>query len=340
MTKTPAAATSLPPHALRPPSVTGQCQRWVLVPVVCLLAACAATQGTAGTAPRPLALPQDSRPRSPSSRALSGIPLLPDVVTVVPFTLFHHGGVDLGWIQVTAEVDGRWGTYTLDTGSARFWLNAEYLRPSATGGIDTVTGHEPPGTPAKGFVTVHTLRIGTFVQHLDTSGIGPPVPRGPRNGNIDKFVGHELGTLGLPAMEPFETIIDYGRQRLILIRLDPQGRRLASVPAYTPVGTVPLVPANIDPANAGVNAFFWWGLVGRRGGKADSLALDTGTPGQWSPTTQAQASHQLEQLVRTGHDTRTVSFDGIYEGNLGYAFLRPLGVVGFNLRTRQLILYH
>jgi hypothetical protein len=271
-------------------------RRWVVLratlggALLTVTSACASVATTPATPP-----PAGQRPagagQRPVSAAVPGIPDLPDVVTVVPFQLYQPDA-SVGWIYFQAELDGRRGTFSLDTGSPRFWLNPEYLRPSATGGIDTVAAGDPT---QQGFVTVHTMHIGTLVQHLDTTDVGPPVPY-PTNGNIMRFVGHELGTFGLPAMEPFETIIDYVHQRLILIRLDTAGQRLAAVPAYTPAYTMPLMPVNEH----------WWGVAAHTGDSVGTL-VDTG-----------------------GAD---------HAGVLGFAFLNRLRVVGFNLRTRQLIVY-
>jgi len=58
-------------------------------------------------------------------------PNQPDLVTVVPFQLYD------GFILLSAEVDGHRGTFLLDTGSPRIFLNSQYLRRGHTGGIDT-----------------------------------------------------------------------------------------------------------------------------------------------------------------------------------------------------------
>ena len=161
--------------------------------------------------------------------------------------------------------------------------------------------------------------------------------------------GQHLGSLGLPALEPFETVIDYVHQRLILIRLDTAGRRVAAVPAVTPRTTIPLVPVQE-----------WWGVVARLGERVDSLMLDTGNGvNELTATTrEALGAHlvpagqdpmfhvpcwTLDHLVVADQTVTASPFDTGDAGRdfdiLGPPFLRQFGLVGFNLRTRQLILY-
>ena len=117
-----------------------------------------------------------------------------------------------------------------------------------------------------------------------------------------------LGWLGLPALEPFETIIDYTHQRLVFIRLDQAGHRLAQVPAYTSVTTLPLIP---------IKNFGIWGLLARvEDTVTESLFIDTGAPNNTMDYTSAAAAHlkatnsdslwTLDHLVLGGHP-----FDGV-----------------------------
>ena len=155
-----------------------------------------------------------------------------------------------------------------------------------------------------------------------------------------------LGNIGTAALEPFETIIDYTHQRLILIRLDAAGHRLAKVPAYTPAQTVPL--ATYDK--------YWWGVQGVLGDVTDSLEIDTGNPGNsMLETTRRQVAAHLVPAAAGAMGNVTLdhlkvgsrTFDAVSFtiGNddsdvFSFGFLSRLGVVGFNFRTRQLILYH
>ena len=99
---------------------------------------------------------------------------------------------------------------------------------------------------------------------------------------------------------PVETIIDSAHQRLILIRLDAAGHRLAAVPAFTPRATERLIP-NYDGDGDG------WGIVSK--GQDHALFIDTGA-----------TYDDADDLI-------------------GPIDLMRRGVVGFNFRTRQFIHY-
>ena len=291
----------------------------------------------AQTAPIPVAPAAVVADHPTSSAPIPGIPNQPDLVTVVPF----HAFKGTPWIMIQAEVDGHRGTFSLDTGSPVFFLNARYLRSSPTGGLDTITA----GSQGEGVVTVHTLRVGTLVQHIDSIVTGlPPTAPLSTNAIVQDYPDNGiLGNLGLTGLEPFETIIDYVHQRVIFVRLDKAGRRLVAVPAYTPAGTVPLLPGSLFSSRPQ-----HWGIQVHRDTAMDTIIVDTG-----APTTdivegdQQQAADQLKQAIVTSHNSGTL-FNGVIPVHgkkgqvnlLGAQFLSRLGVVGFNLRTHQLILYH
>ena len=281
------------------------------------------------------------------------VPVLPDLVTVVPFQLDH------GFILVPAEIDGRRGTFHFDTGAQLITLRSKYIRAHRHGGLDTVVaGNDADDSDdSDTFITVHTLHIGTLRQHLDSIDVGPPTPRSSNarisNWNFLDFVetvhnGPILGNLGLNAMEPFETIIDYTHQRLILIRLDASGHRLAAVPAYTPAATVPLVAIIKRPHS-------YWGVQAHMGDSLVTLIVDTGGRNkldkqmtQYLGTRVVPTNESLDEtplgtldhLVLGGRSYDTLSFKINFEDTgLGFDFLNRLGVVGFNFRTHQLILY-
>ena len=276
-----------------------------------------------------------------TASAIPGVSNRPDLVTVVPFVhppeLTRMGYV--GFVIIEADVDGHRGVWIVDTGSPFIGLNGVYFQPNPTGGIDTVTTGQGRETD----VTVHTLRIGTLVQRLDPGTAGPPLPPSTNAIISDSGLTGILGNLGLNAMEPFETIVDYAHQRLVLIRLDPTGHRLVDVPAYPPRGTMPMVP---------VNTGFSWGILAARGQATDSLILDTGSLDS-APFVQAQerAADQLRDAIAAGprgagvSDTPVIhlaageKIDQSALNLLGYHFLSHLGVVGFNLRTHQFIVY-
>ena len=175
--------------------------------------------------------------------------------------------------MIMAEVDGHRGLFMLDTGSPIFSLNRTFLQPSPTGGIDTVTAaHRVPdhvGYSADGWDRVHIkdVRIGT----LSINVIEPTTPASdPRHANA--FLNHiwnnyvfeqtpRLGNIGLSVLEPFETIIDYPHQRVVLIRLDSTGHRLAKVPEYTPKWITPLIDKNSSGVNHGLPPLIYWGIA-------------------------------------------------------------------------------
>ena len=205
-------------------------------------------------------------------------------------------------------------------------LNRTFLQPSPIGGVDTIPTNdykriqETDTVRDKGVAHV-TLRIGTLLDNFDTSTMRTPTPHRFNAGLNHKFNNYSwvfaprLGDIGLAALEPFETIIDYPHRLVVLIRLDSAGRRLAQVPAYTPQWSTPLIDIALDPRH--LESKCRWGIAVRR-----NYTLDT------VDTRQNTVTHVL--------DTSS-PFDGPL---LGYPFLSHLGVVGFNHRTRQFILYH
>jgi hypothetical protein len=249
------------------------------------------------------------------------------------------GDETIPWVMVQAEVDGHRGTFSFDTGSPLVFLNSSYLRSTPTGGLDTLT----TGSEQHENVTIHTLRIGTLVQHIDSTVTGlPPKTSSGTNAQVRHFPADgELGNLGLTAMEPFETIIDYVHQRIIFIRLDKAGRRLVEVPAYTPAGSVPLVPSTLPP-----NEPEWWGIQVHHGTAIDSVIVDTGSPhSDIGEGDQQQAADELKQTIAASHNSGTSNSIITLHGDKGnmnllcYPFLNRLGVIGFNFRAHQFILY-
>jgi hypothetical protein len=258
-------------------------------------------------------------------------------VTVVPFYQ-KEGETDLEKTKVVlpAEVDGVHGIFILDTGDYDVDLNRTFLQPSATGGVDSIT--DANRIPEQGWDTVRVkMRIGTLAVDLDTPEFAKDHPRPGKVvldhvfGNFSWVFAPRLGNIGVPALAPFETIIDYPHQRVIFIRLDSAGHRMADVPAYTPRATVPLVQSR-DKLH--------WGVEARVGTTVDTIIVDTGDPGNAS---EAQAADSLLQAVAKGQLPFPVTPNAYGHSQLGsiigYPFLRRLGVVGFNFRTRQLILY-
>ena len=320
-------------YALAPTHCLGRLAFGLVAGAGLVLAACS-------TRPTPAASQPATTPVS------AGLPDRPGLVTVIPF--LHPAQYDhRGYVMIEAEVERHRGTFILDTGDPTTTLNSRYLQPSPTGGIDTVRD----GQRHRGIknVTIHTVLLGTLTVAMDSTDLGPPVPR-RSNGDVAHGAENLLGNLGLNAMEPCETIIDYTHQRLVLIRLDQAGRRLAAVPAYTPAGAIPLVPTGYVGQGINNPTHNYWGLQTRlaagRDTLLDTLIVDTGSPSheKIDPVSQ-QAADRLRQAIQAGQSPANVVIDDTPESLVKtlhmfcYQFLSRLGVVGFNLRTHQLILY-
>ena len=281
------------------------------------------------------------------SLAVPGIPRLPDVVTVVPFQLWYGVKHDWkgAWVRFLATIDGQQGYFNLDTGAPQFWLNRDSLPPNPR--FARLRGG------GRALSTVHTEQIGTVTVVLDTT-VGMPFPM-PSNAQVgvdyDTLGTNKtatLGRIGYNGMEPFEVIIDYIHQRMIWIRLDQAGRRMAAVPAYTPAATIPLVPVKVHLLPTSYPAE-WWGIEVSRGGEMDTLLVDSGTQTETglSEVEQRLAADQLHQAALRNraigstlvHTIALPESKAMDMNVLGYFFLHELGVVGFNIRARQLLLY-
>lgn len=261
----------------------------------------------------------------------------------------------------------------LDTGAPVIILNAEYLQVTEWVGRDTVRQLDTlrPGdapTPGQARLTVHTLQLGTLQIALDTTNVGSPTLL-PYNAKLASEASEHkaapkgvtmLGILGLPAWESVETIIDYAHRRLILIRLDAAGRRLARVPRYTPVQRIPLLPVRMKGGAIEDALPEWWGIPARLGGVLDTVMLDTGSPlnnlmamtaDQMLPHVQDDSlqSWEGQRMKRVRVDTVVVAGrmftdmpfadEAIDSDILGYEFFRRLDLFGFNFRTHTLLTY-
>jgi predicted aspartyl protease len=273
-------------------------------------------------------------------------------VTVVPFQLYH------GLILIPGEIDGRHGTFLLDTGAQLISVNSAYVKPKITNGVlDTVVAGDTSQSDARVLFNAHVLHIGTLTHQLDTTDAGQfKVNAANMSDNRFKNFGGLppiLGLWGLPALRSFETIIDYPHQRLILIALDKAGHRRAEVPAYRPTTTIRLV----KDSDIGC-----YRVIARLGGKLDTLVVDTGNPDNTiTPDTREELAHHVSPGTGTGYsggdlmtlDTMrlagqsyhpvpvaVLNAGGYGMDILGYPFLNQFGVVGFNFRTRQLLIYH
>ena len=263
----------------------------------------------------------------------------PDLVAVVPFSSWKkqdatqpRGEEDSTRVPLVVEVNGRRGVFLLDLGCP--WVNVEP-------GFLTFG---PSSLVMSASLARIQLRIGTVLDsfadpHLEMAEHLPPHAA---NARVRHFLdpeyyadGRAVGNIGLAALEPFETIIDYTHQRVLLIRLDAAGHRLVDVPAYTPAWSAPL----IDVGNQ------WWGLQASLNGVPKVWVFDTGfgvniiNPSETSVTTKWVDTDSLVFAGRRVHAKLRVFSSGFGVNVLGYPFLRQLGVVGFNHRTHQFLLY-
>ena len=321
---------------MRPPcSLVRSCRLCSLLPVLgslLLVLACASRSGTAHTS-------NAAAKGWSGTLTAAGIPAQSDLLTVVPLLhpkSFEHQGL----VLFEADVDGHRGIFVLDTGSPNIGFNSRYIKRRSIGGIDTLLESTKEDIHDED-VTVHTVRIGTIVARLDSVPLGPPIPW-DWNADVEGpgAVGL-LGNLGLNVMENFETIIDYTNQRLVLIRLDSTGHRMVQVPEYSPIGTLRLLPVGwvTNPVHN------YWGVLTHRGTKFDTLLVDTGSPGtDTTDEVSERAADQIRKEFLVGHAPTSIDLgdDGrklLVPKMLCYQFLHRLGVVGFNLRTHQLISY-
>ena len=257
---------------------------------------------------------------------IPGVPNRPDLVTVVPFYWKpNETEREQTKVVIPAEIDGHRSIFIVDIGCSPLILNRTFLQPSPTGGIDTVTDANRIRDTIQendlfhfDRVHVQTVRIGTFKIAVEDTGIdgGGNALLGHEWGNFSWVFSPRLGNIGLSVLAQFETIIDYTHRRLVLIRLDSAGHRLVDVPAYTPRWSAPLLDLNCWNKNR------WcaWGVAVAV--RPEGLTLDT--------LQTAKNTRPME--LDTGAPTNWVN-------TVGYPFLHSLGVVGFNHRTHQVILY-
>jgi hypothetical protein len=268
----------------------------------------------------------------PRATIIPGVPNLPDRVTVIPFYWkANETPEEKTKVVVLAEVDGRRGVFIVDLGAPPLNLSRTFLQPSPTGGVDSVTNtNRIPEQHPNGEDSVHvTLRLGTLIDTFVDPTVAASDPR-----HVNAFLNHEwgnfgwnfaprLGNISLTALEPFETIIDYAHRRLVLIRLDKAGHRLAQVPAYTPKWTSTLIDVGDDGRKRWVSGWQWWGImVGAPSASSLAYTLDTLNP----------ANNTLLRALETGGATNG-------DDCVAYPFLSGLGVFGINHRTHQFILY-
>jgi hypothetical protein len=297
-----------------------------------------------------------------ASAARKPVPDSSAVSAVLPFQLIDS------LIFVPAAVNDRRGLFMLDVGAMPLVLNQRYWR--YTRGVEVDTLLDPrdaiPHDTTDPFpsATVRTVQLGPFVHQVtprdwDTLSVNFEKIRGAlaRLQSDLTPAGSQpvLGNLGLMDLTPYETVFDYTHQRLVLIRVDTAGRRLAPVPEFTPVAMVPLVSEGQH-----------LGITMRAGEAVDTFWLDTGAPtGILAPPTRARLGEHVRLIqesnlmagviydkvtvdtIRLGEravpgglfDALPLGVEGGYPNLLGYSFLHQLGTFGINCRTRQLIFY-
>ena len=279
--------------------------------------------------------------RQPTTIQVPGIPNKPELVTVVPFYWkANEDDEEKTKVVIQAEISGHRGNFILDLGTFDGDVNRTFLRPNATGGIDTVLATDTTDPHRQhGRDSVHAMF------HVGTLNVEPKNYTDSHfNATLDHAFGNfrvfapRLGSIGLSILEQFETIIDYTHKRVILIRLDDAGHRLVDVPAYTPKWSAPLI-----------DIYSVWGVRGLVDGVPDSLFFDTGAPfnALMQSTMKRVSGHTanggaLDPLVIAGRSFGPVLFTNDEEPPVdvfGFPFLSSLGVVGFNHRTHQFILY-
>ena len=266
----------------------------------------------------------------------------PDLVTMVPFQLDDSSNMQ---ILLPATMGGRHGIFQLDTGDPWGQLLRQYVKSDGTGNLDTVRAGD--SLPDQGGIYDADVTLGTL--HVRASAM---IMLDSGYAQNHRFQSN-LGRVGLNALASVETIIDYRRHRLVLIRLDSAGHRLTAVPAYTPVTTIPLL--KLDQGELYGSANVHWALVAHIGDVVDTLVIDTGTP--VGVVFFAHGASKVQSHVVNGQldhftvGTRTFDHVGAELWSLnrdiggynldlvGSPFLSRYGVVGLNQRTKRLILY-
>lgn len=272
-----------------------------------------------------------------------------DTVLTIPFQAFH------GFILVPMALRGQHGPMVLNTG-ASLVSNLEPLRHRIRNGVDTVTQTNPStGTP----LTVSaTLRAEDGNLVLVSHDVLTQYP-------LREYVGTPvLGILSLPAMFPYETIVDYRNSQITFVPLDSLGRRAVSVHAYVPRATVALEEQRDSSGN---RHYF---IATHVGDSLVTMELDVGAPrntlshrtGHWASMHLQTVGRETEwpdvfpgDIVRLDHlsvarqqydslsfrvpDTTAVAFTASDHDLLGGPFFEASRVIGINLRTKELIFY-
>lgn len=281
----------------------------------------------------------------------------PPGTTTVPIQLVRDGAV-----LVPAAVNGHHGIFLLDTGGPAILLNTDYLTVTASGAIDTNvvsrtdTLHPPTGVRHTWEKDSVVVQIGTLttqvVPRTARAAIqGGPMAVGAGVHFLSVLAGQPvLGILGLPALAPYETIIDYTHHRLTLIPVDSAGKRLVAVPYYTATEAVPMFSDGGD-----------WFVKARMGDHAVDLQLDLGNDrNELNVQMQQRVAGHLHATDRwnviDGNREPGVVLDQLVLGDRSYGtvpfyisqrqsclggefFWRHVGAVGLNFHARRLLFY-
>ena len=281
--------------------------------------------------------------------AAAGLP----TATTVPFTLAEN------LIIVSAQVNGVFGNYLVDTGAQTMVLNRARFAP---GDIDTVTmNHAPPSgvggamQDVEGAVDLQltwgAIRIG------DLRGLATDLT------HLEESIGVSLtGIIGFNVLERFQIHFDYAAGELTLYSLDDDNRPLeqnglgepAQITQFEMVFHIPVFPVQIagfelrmglDSGAAGAMLFERWQatLAGQyefiertelRGGDrnvqmGDVVRIDNM---RLQDIDYADMTFRFNDIA--AHSGQTLPMDGL----LGYEFLktRPTAI---NFRRRELMVW-
>jgi predicted aspartyl protease len=260
----------------------------------------------------------------------------------IPFTARN------GFILIAGTVDRVHGTFMLDTGSPDFLLNSSRIEATnVTSSGQAVGGAQGEmveigsvGEVHAGPLVAHQV-VANFLnlQRLEDQLGGVPI----------------LGVLGVGQLRPYEVIVDWPRHVLALLPLDSAGKRISSVQTYVPVRRIPL--------REGESHHFYATVTFR--GTALQLLVDTGSPvnfietSVWNalpgvktgsgipegrPDTTVTDSLTIGALTYpnvTFRINRLIPLDDDVQmqGYLGQPFFERNGTLGYNFRTKELLLF-
>jgi hypothetical protein len=243
----------------------------------------------------------------------------------------------------------------LDTGAPIILFNGDVLQAKMDGGLDTVMRSDSAHNS--------TVRVSAAIHVANRKLVQTDYAIVSRYPAFQMIGRPLLGVLGTPAMFPYETIVDYQRHQLTFIPVDSVGHRQADIPAYTPQSSVTLEERGEEPWH---EMFY---VPTRIGDSLVTMLFDAGSPrntlthrtSQWAQAHLKTIGRETEwkewlpgDMVRLDHlfidrkrfdslsfrviDT-TSKFFAKEADVLGTPFFEAAEIIGFNLRTKQLIFY-